>query len=72
MSRMVAKVSCLEVIGFSLLLTWPAPVLYGQEIVMTSHKNITGTRCYEENKFRGTKYMAYFNGRSSFSWFCTR
>ncbi|XP_052212095.1 trace amine-associated receptor 4-like [Dreissena polymorpha] len=61
MSRMVAKVSCLVVIGFSLLLSWPAPVLYGQDIVMTSHENITGTRCYEENKYRGTQYMAYFN-----------
>ncbi|KAH3851344.1 hypothetical protein DPMN_093824 [Dreissena polymorpha] len=61
MSRMVAKVSCLVVIGFSILLSWPAPVLYGQDIVMTSYENITGTRCYEENKFRGTKYMAYFN-----------
>ncbi|KAH3851330.1 hypothetical protein DPMN_093810 [Dreissena polymorpha] len=61
MSRMIAQVSCLVVIGFSILLSWPAPVLYGQDIVMTSHENITGTRCYEENKFRETKYMAYFN-----------
>ena len=28
---------------------------------MTSYPNINGTRCYEENRFRGTKYMAYFN-----------
>ncbi|WAR19364.1 OX2R-like protein [Mya arenaria] len=61
MSLTQAKISCAVVLGVSLLISWPAPVLYGRDTIVTSDVNINGTRCYEEDRFHGTKYMAYFN-----------
>lgn len=56
-----AKGLCLLVFGIALILSWPAPVLYGGATVNTTQQNITGTRCYTEDKFVNTKYQAYFN-----------
>jgi hypothetical protein len=38
-----------------------APVLYGHSSVNTTNPNITGIRCFTEDKFKKTKYQAYFN-----------
>ena len=61
MSMTVAKVMCGVVMGVSLLVSWPAPVLYGHATAETRIKNVTGVRCYTDDKFKDTKYQAYFN-----------
>ena len=60
-SQQAAKLSCLIVLGVALLLSWPAPVLFGGSTVKIEGENVTGTRCYTEDKFKDTKYQAYFN-----------
>ena len=61
MSVFVAKVTCGVIMGVSLLTSWPAPILYGHATVETRVKNVTGVRCYTDDKFKDTKYQAYFN-----------
>ena len=61
MSMTVAKVMCGVVMGVSLLTSWPAPVLYGHATVKTRVENITGVRCFTDDKYTDTKYQAYFN-----------
>lgn len=61
MSVFVAKVMCGVIMGVSLLTSWPAPILYGHATVETRVKNVTGVRCYTDDKFKDTKYQAYFN-----------
>lgn len=60
-SHSAAKYLCLVALGISLLLSWPAPVLYGHSTVNTTNPNITGVRCFTEDKFKDTPYQAYFN-----------
>ena len=57
----MAKLLCLVCLGISLILSWPAPVLYGHSSVNTTNPNITGIRCFTEDQFKETKYQAYFN-----------
>ena len=61
MSITVAKGMCGVIMGVSLLTSWPAPVLYGHASVETTVENVTGVRCYTDDKFKDTKYQAYFN-----------
>ncbi|WAR21623.1 hypothetical protein MAR_015597 [Mya arenaria] len=61
MSLTQVKISCVIVLGVSLLISWAAPKLYGRDTIVTSDVNINGTRYYEEDRFHCTKYMAYFN-----------
>lgn len=61
MSVPISKALCGIVMAVSLLTSWPAPVLYGHATVETRVKNVTGVRCYTEDKFKKTKYQAYFN-----------
>lgn len=42
-------------------MSWPAPVLFGHSSVHIPEYNITGSKCDNEDRFKGTKYMAYFN-----------
>ncbi|KAK3590703.1 hypothetical protein CHS0354_008042 [Potamilus streckersoni] len=56
-----SKVCCGLVIVFAVLISWPAPVLYGQSTVPTRYMNITGSRCYTEDRFKDTPYQLYFN-----------
>jgi hypothetical protein len=58
----MAKVLCLIVIFVAVLISWPAPVLYGIATVNTSDPNITGTRCYTEDKELYDTYQGFFNG----------
>ncbi|CAC5369289.1 CCKAR [Mytilus coruscus] len=60
-SRQKAKILIVVCIGISLVLSWPAPVLYGHSSVNTTNPNITGIRCYTDDKFKNTKYQSYFN-----------
>lgn len=60
-SRQKAKILIVICIAISLVLSWPAPVLYGHSTVNTTNPNITGTRCYTDDKFKNTKYQSYFN-----------
>jgi len=57
----MAKLLCMMCLVISLILSWPAPVLYGHSSVNTTNPNITGVRCFTEDKFKETKYQAYFN-----------
>jgi len=57
----MAKLLCVAVLIPSAITSWPAPFLYGDETMMTEHANITGTRCYEDDRFKGTHLMAYYN-----------
>lgn len=56
----VAKYVCCLVMIVSLMLTWPAPVLYGIADVSTG-TNLTGSRCWTEDKPNYDIYQAYFN-----------
>lgn len=60
-SRGLAKGLILVCLGVALVLSWPAPVLYGHGSVNTTNPNITGVRCYTQDIFKDTKYQAYFN-----------
>ncbi|XP_053374019.1 5-hydroxytryptamine receptor-like [Mercenaria mercenaria] len=60
-SQRMAKMLCLLVLFIALLISWPAPVLYGLATVQTSDPNINGTRCYTEDKENFAKYQGYFN-----------
>ncbi|XP_063422830.1 growth hormone secretagogue receptor type 1-like [Mytilus trossulus] len=60
-SRRIAKVLILFCLGTSMVLSWPAPVLYGHSSVNTTNPNITGVRCFTEDQFNNTKFQAYFN-----------
>ena len=60
-SQGMAKLLCLMFLIISLVLSRPAPVLYGHNSVTTTNPNITGVRCFTEDKFKETKYQAYFN-----------
>lgn len=48
-------------LGLSLVISWPAPVLYGHSSVNTTNPNITGVRCYTQDVFKDTKYQTFFN-----------
>ncbi|CAG2209146.1 unnamed protein product [Mytilus edulis] len=60
-SRRIAKVLILVCLGTSMVLSWPAPVLYGHSSINTTNPNITGVRCFTEDQFKNTKFQAYFN-----------
>ena len=47
--------------GTAVLISWPAPILYGHSSVNTTNPNITGTRCFTDDRYKDTKYQAYFN-----------
>lgn len=55
------KILCISVLLFTLCLTWPVPVLYGDSTVHTGIDGITGTRCFTVDKFKDTNYQAEFN-----------
>ena len=57
----MAKSLCMVCLSISLVLSWPAAVLYGHSSVNTTNLNITGVRCFTEDKFKQTNYQAYFN-----------
>ena len=57
----LAKGLCLICFVAAVVLSSPAPVLYGGEIVPTSNPNITGVRCGEENRFHNKPYMTFLN-----------
>ncbi|KAL3891644.1 hypothetical protein ACJMK2_003896 [Sinanodonta woodiana] len=61
MSETMAKVSCGIAMAVAFAISWPAPVLYGYSIEHTNVGNITGVRCWTEERFKKTKYQAYFN-----------
>ncbi|KAK3578428.1 hypothetical protein CHS0354_035632 [Potamilus streckersoni] len=61
MSQTVAKVSCGIAISIGFAISWPAPILYGYSAEHTGVGNITGVRCWTEERFKKTKYQAYFN-----------
>ncbi|XP_052092304.1 growth hormone secretagogue receptor type 1-like [Mytilus californianus] len=60
-SRRIAKILILVCLGISMVLSWPAPALYGHSSINTTNPNITGVRCFTEDKFKNTKFQAYFN-----------
>ncbi|VDH95120.1 Hypothetical predicted protein [Mytilus galloprovincialis] len=60
-SRQKAKILIVVCIGLSIVLSWPAPVLFGHSSVNTTNPNITGIRCSTDNQFKNTKYQSYFN-----------
>ncbi|XP_076093461.1 uncharacterized protein LOC143064490 [Mytilus galloprovincialis] len=60
-SRNKAKYFCLVALATSMILSWPAPILYGHSSVNTTNPNITGVRCFTEDKFKNQRYQAYFN-----------
>lgn len=61
MSQTLAKVSCGIAMSIGFAISWPAPVLYGYSAEHTGIGNITGVRCWTEERFKKTKYQAYFN-----------
>ncbi|KAL3891643.1 hypothetical protein ACJMK2_003895 [Sinanodonta woodiana] len=61
MSQTVAKISCGIAMSIGFAISWPAPVLYGYSEEHTGIGNITGVRCWTEERFKKTKYQAYFN-----------
>ncbi|KAK3578938.1 hypothetical protein CHS0354_035570 [Potamilus streckersoni] len=61
MTETVAKISCGIAMAVGLGISWPAPVLYGYSIQNTNVRNITGVRCWTENRFKDTYYHVYFN-----------
>ncbi|XP_071156967.1 neuropeptide Y receptor type 2-like isoform X2 [Mytilus edulis] len=60
-SKRIAKVLILVCLGTSMVLSWPAPVLYGHSSINTTNPNITGVRCFTEDQFKNTQLQAYFN-----------
>lgn len=60
-SHGAAKYLCLISLGTAVLISWPAPILYGHSSVNTTNPNITGTRCFTDDRYKDTKYQAYFN-----------
>ncbi|XP_048762710.1 trace amine-associated receptor 3-like [Ostrea edulis] len=52
---------CMAGLVFGLVFAWPAPVLYGGSSVNLPVNNLTGHRCYIEDKFKHTSYTAVFN-----------
>lgn len=60
-SRTSAKILCCGCLLLAVVFSWPAPVLYGKEIVISTDYNISGARCGQEIKFSDTRFMMYFN-----------
>jgi hypothetical protein len=52
---------CMAGLVFGLAFAWPAPVLYGGTTVTLPVNNLAGHRCYIEDKFKHTSYIAVFN-----------
>ncbi|XP_060071842.1 neuropeptide S receptor-like [Ylistrum balloti] len=61
MTERKAKIACCIALSISLIIAWPAPVLYGRSTVNTDVDGITGVACFTEDKFKKTKYQLYFN-----------
>ncbi|KAJ8322033.1 hypothetical protein KUTeg_000504 [Tegillarca granosa] len=71
MTERRAKIACGISILIGLILSWPAPILYGASTVGTKmissylhievKANITGTQCFTVDKFFGTPYQTIFN-----------
>ncbi|KAL3891641.1 hypothetical protein ACJMK2_003893 [Sinanodonta woodiana] len=61
LSERSSKICCGLVLILALLMSWPAPLLYGQSSVSTKYENVTGSKCFTEDKFKETPYQAYFN-----------
>lgn len=69
MNRKTAKFACLIAVIISLSLSWPAPILYGHSTVdaetiseyFDMDINVTGVQCFTEDRFKQTKYQAFFN-----------
>ncbi|KAL4237564.1 hypothetical protein ACF0H5_002278 [Mactra antiquata] len=59
-TQRVAAILCCVVLFIALLMAWPAPVLYGIAHVKTEG-NLTGTRCWTEDKPNFDKLQGYFN-----------
>lgn len=62
MSQKMAKGMCLVAMGLSLLLSWPALVLYGSTPIKTSEPGIVGHECNILDEVKDTYYPIYFNG----------
>jgi uncharacterized protein YxeA len=60
-SHRAATYLCMVSLGTAVLISWPAPILYGHSSVNTTNPNITGTRCFTDDRYKDTKYQAYFN-----------
>ncbi|VDI49588.1 Hypothetical predicted protein [Mytilus galloprovincialis] len=60
-SKRIAKALILVCLGTSMVLSWPAPVLYGHSSINTTNSNITGVRCFTEDQFKNTQLQVYFN-----------
>ncbi|KAK3578427.1 hypothetical protein CHS0354_035631 [Potamilus streckersoni] len=71
MSDTMAKVSCGIAMTVALAISWPAPLLYGFSRVNTGVGNITGVRCWTEERFKKTNYQANFNFLLMFIVFAT-
>lgn len=56
-----AKVLCFCCLIFAVFLAWPAPILFGLAHIKTGIPGIIGSRCFMEDSFRDTNYMAYYN-----------
>lgn len=56
-----AKVTCFLVLLLGILMSWPAPILFGITNVQTSDPNINGSRCYTESIENVAKYQGLFN-----------
>ncbi|XP_062603587.1 beta-2 adrenergic receptor-like [Saccostrea cucullata] len=52
---------CLAGLFSGLVFAWPAPILYGGRNVPLPVNNLTGHRCYIEDKFKNTPFTAVFN-----------
>ncbi|KAL4237695.1 hypothetical protein ACF0H5_002409 [Mactra antiquata] len=59
-TRRVAAILCCVVLFIAMLMAWPAPVLYGIAHVRTE-ANLTGTRCWTEDKPNFDTLQVYFN-----------
>lgn len=56
-----SKITSMLALLLSLLLSWPAAILYGFSTVDTGHPGLSGAACYIEDKFKQTKYTTIFN-----------
>lgn len=56
-----AKLLCFMNVVVALLLSWPAPFLYGMRDIETGVPGLHGYRCFTELKYEEKKYQIYYN-----------
>ena len=61
LSNTQAKLLCFMNVVVALILSWPAPFLYGMREIETGVPGIHGYRCFTELKYEQKKYQIYFN-----------